>query len=137
MKTIKLIGIIFASFFGIIMVLGILASVIIPKLAETRDMANLPKCSDPETVQLVKQIVSDNQLLSTLYADNKAEDLKLDMIRTVKKDKDIEMYTCKAKIDFGKEIDDNPVLATAFSSITYTVSLTDDKKQFIVELQSE
>ena len=128
-KAVMLAPVVFAG----IVLLGIVASVTIPKLPSFSPMANVPKCSDPETIRLVKQIIGGNNVYAGLLGVNSLEDIKLDVIRTVKKDPDVNMYTCKANLNFGADTTSN-MFANALGKLTYTVSLTDDKKQFIVEL---
>lgn len=117
---------------GVILVaVGIAVSVIIPKLSP---MGDVPKCSDPETVQLVKKILNRDWEFTYFMEQNRIEDINLDTIRTVKIDDQVGMYTCKASVKPADAKKGNPFVLKGLNNVTYTVALTDDKQKYIVEI---
>jgi len=92
--------------------------------------SSTPKCSDGETKNLVIDIAKE-QLLKSGFGNiiDKLE-MKVDNIRTIKYEKEIDRYTCQADFII-KNIENNQQKALP---ITYTVQKTDDGKRFYVEV---
>ncbi|WP_456400348.1 hypothetical protein [Persephonella sp.] len=92
--------------------------------------SSTPKCSDRETKDLVIEIVKD-QLLKIGFGGviDKLE-MKVENIRTIEYQKDVDKYMCKAEFILkNKENNQQNVLP-----ITYTVQKTDDGEKFYVEV---
>lgn len=90
-----------------------------------------PKCSDDQTVQLL------NEILNRSFVKF---DIEPSSIRTIDENSKTGMYTCKvqAKIDLGDTFGQNKILENMnMQDITYTVILTDDKKNFYVEVVNQ
>ncbi|MDY0320759.1 MAG: hypothetical protein RBR23_03390 [Arcobacteraceae bacterium] len=87
-----------------------------------------PKCSDDQTVQLLNEILDKSFIKFTIDKST---------IRTVDENSKTGMYTCKvqAKVELGDTFGENKFLENMQTQdITYTVVLTDDKKNFYVEI---
>jgi len=92
--------------------------------------SSTPKCSDSKTKELVIDIAK--RQLSNVELGNVIGklDFKVENIRTIEYQKDIDKYTCKA--DFIIKNKENKQSKTL--PITYTVQKTDDGKRFYVEV---
>lgn len=95
---------------------------------------NVPKCGDPETIDLVKEIAFDvlenNLLLQLLGAGGENNfSFELKYIRTTSEDPETGAFECAADMEIyanSKFLNEIP--------ITYTVELTDDGENFYVNV---
>lgn len=85
-------------------------------------------CSSTETQELVFDITKDE--LANLYGQETANafSFSLDMIRTLTRDEDVGYFECAADLTFTVENESES------APIEYTVTQTDDKKHFYVEV---
>ncbi len=95
---------------------------------------DVPKCSDVETVELVKEIAFDTlesnpllNLFGTVSKNNFSFDVRY--IRTTNKDPNTGAFECAADM----AVYSNSELLNEFP-ITYTVELTDDGESFYVSV---
>ncbi|WP_456400440.1 hypothetical protein [Persephonella sp.] len=92
--------------------------------------SSTPKCSDGETKDLVIEIAKEQLLKSGFGSVIDKLEMKVDNIRTIEYQKNIDKYTCQA--DFIVKNKENNQQKTI--PITYTVQKTDDGKKFYVEV---
>lgn len=105
---------------------------VVPALLSTLVIAgcspSVPKCGDEETIDLVKEI-ADEEMANQLGAQMaKLFSYKVSAIRTTNVNEKTGAYECAAQLTVTAS-------NTGQSSdlpITYTVELTDDKKEFYV-----
>jgi len=92
--------------------------------------SNTPKCSDNRTKELVIDVAKELFLNAGLGEMVDNVDFKIENVRTIEYQKDIDKYTCKA--DFiikNKENNQSKSIP-----ITYSVQKTDDGDKFYVEV---
>ncbi len=92
--------------------------------------SSTPKCSDGETKDLVVEIAKEQLLKSGFGSVMDKLEMKVDNIRTIKYEKEIDRYTCQADLVI-KNKENNQ---SKNFPITYTVQKTDDGKRFYVEV---
>jgi len=89
-----------------------------------------PKCSDSETKDLVIDIVKQQFSRVGFGNDLNKLEMKVENVRTIEYQKNIDKYTCKAELIMRNKENNKQ---QSFP-ITYTVQKTDDGKRFYVEV---
>jgi hypothetical protein len=94
--------------------------------------ASAPKCSDTDTIELVKNIASKQFGTPEMQKSAGVKtDFSLDAIRTTGQNKETGAYQCAANLHGTISISELSESNTKDWSITYESALTDDGKQYV------
>ena len=92
--------------------------------------SSTPKCADSPTKELVINIAKEQFIKSGFTNLLDKLEFKIENVRTIEYQKDIDRYTCKADLILINKENHK----TSSLPITYTVQKTDDGNKFYVEV---